>query len=52
MPLKYLLDENVDFAYLNQLQIKMPDLVVKAVREPGYPAIFFRSYGKILVAVT
>jgi len=37
MPLKYLLDENVDFAYLNQLQKKKPDLVVKAVGEPGYP---------------
>jgi len=37
MTLKYLLDENVDWVYLTQLQLKMPNLVVLAIGQPDVP---------------
>lgn len=38
MALKYLMDENVDPVYANQLRRLKPDLVVWAVGEPETPA--------------
>jgi Domain of unknown function (DUF5615) len=38
MALKYLMDENVDPVYTNQLRRQKPDLVVWAVGEPDTPA--------------
>lgn len=38
MGLKYLIDENVDPVYTNQLRRQKPDLVVWAVGEPDTPA--------------
>lgn len=38
MVLKYLMDENVDPVYTNQLRRHQPDLVVWAVGEPDTPA--------------
>ena len=38
MVLKYLMDENVDPVYTNQLRRLKPDLVVWAVGEPDTPA--------------
>ncbi len=37
MALKYLMDENVDFVYKIQLRRREPDVVVRAVGEPGAP---------------
>jgi hypothetical protein len=37
MSLKYLLDENVDPVYQTQLRRREPDLVVRAVGNPGCP---------------
>ncbi|GET43583.1 DUF5615 family PIN-like protein [Microseira wollei] len=36
--LKYLIDENVNPVYTHQLRRREPDLVVRAVGEPGCPA--------------
>jgi hypothetical protein len=38
MALKYLMDENVDPVYANQLRRQKPELVVWAVGEPDTPA--------------
>jgi hypothetical protein len=38
MVLKYLMDENVDYLYTNQLRRQKPELVVCAVGEPDTPA--------------
>lgn len=37
MNLKYLLDENVDLVYQTQLRRREPDLVIRAVGDPGCP---------------
>jgi len=38
MPLKYLLDENVDPTYIQQLRRQFPELVVRMIGEPATPA--------------
>lgn len=35
--LKYLMDENVDIAYATQMRRQRPDLVIRAIGEPGIP---------------
>jgi hypothetical protein len=37
MPLKYLLDENVDPTYIQQLRRQFPELVVRMIGEPATP---------------
>jgi hypothetical protein len=37
MPLKYLLDENVDSTYIQQLRRQFPELVVRMIGEPATP---------------
>lgn len=37
MTLKYLMDENIDPVYINQLRRRKPDLVIWAVGEPDTP---------------
>ena len=39
MPIRYLLDENVDPMYRAQLLRRQPDLVVWAVGDPGAPPV-------------
>ena len=39
MPIRYLLDENVDPMYKAQLLRRQPDLVVWAVGDPGAPQV-------------
>ena len=34
---KYLMDENVDIAYATQMRRQRPDLVIRAIGEPGIP---------------
>ena len=34
---KYLMDENVDIAYASQMRRQRPDLVIRAIGEPGIP---------------
>jgi len=38
MALKYLIDENVDPIYPNQIRIKHPELIIRVIGEPFIPA--------------
>lgn len=38
MALKYLIDENVDPIYPNQIRIKQPELIIRVIGEPFIPA--------------
>ena len=38
MAIKYLIDENVDPIYPNQIRIKHPELIIRVIGEPFIPA--------------
>ncbi len=50
MALKYLIDENVNPIYPNQIRLREPDIIIKVVGEPKTPPLkHTRSRNSLLV---